>query len=56
MHSEKNTVVQGPCGSAEARQRGGQVSAVTIRQHRLAQTLSSPSAWTLPPIRPSAGR
>ena len=22
MHSEKNTVVQGPCGSAEARQRG----------------------------------
>ncbi|MFR7534651.1 MAG: hypothetical protein ACLUVS_07660, partial [Oscillospiraceae bacterium] len=36
--------------------QGGQVSAVTIRQHRLAQTPSSPSAWTLPPIRPPVGR
>lgn len=35
MHSEKNTVVQGPCGSAEARQRGGQIPAAAIRQHHL---------------------
>ena len=32
MHSEKNTVVQGPCGSAEARQRDGQIPAAAIRQ------------------------